>query len=64
VNADYGFNADWTRRQVSLQAYVNQVVRLRFQISAFWGTASYSDLALDKITLEELPPSVMLNPVD
>jgi hypothetical protein len=60
VNADHGFNADWTRRQVSLQGYVNQVVRLRFQISAFWGTAPYNDLALDKITLAEMPAPVAL----
>ena len=64
VTADYGFNADWTRRQASLQGYVNQAVRLRFQIASFWGSAPYSDVALDKITIEELPPSVTLNPID
>ena len=60
VTADYGFNADWTRRQASLQGYVNQAVRLRFQIASFWGSAPYSDVALDKITVAEMPVPVGL----
>ena len=60
-NLDYGYNSPtWTRRQASLQAYVNQTLRLRFQLNSFWGSAPYTDLNIDKITIADMPAAVML----
>ena len=49
VNLDTGFNADWTRKQVSLTSYTNRTVRLRFQVWSYYGSAPDEDLFLDKI---------------
>ena len=64
-NVDYGYNsATWTRRQASLQGYTNRTVRLRFQANSFWGSAPYTDFNVDKITIEESPAGVTVNPID
>jgi hypothetical protein len=49
VNLDQGFNADWTRKQVSLAAYTNQTVRVRFQLWSYYDTAPDEDIFLDNI---------------
>ncbi len=62
ANLDTGFNADWTRKQVSLQSQVGRTVRVRFRVSCD-SRAPVVDMALDKITIEEAPPSVVLDPI-
>ncbi len=62
ANLDTGFSADWTRKQVSLQSYVGRSVRVRFAVSGDW-RAPVADIAVDKVSIEEPPPSVVLNPI-
>jgi hypothetical protein len=64
VNLEYGTVLGWTRLQTSLQPYLNRTLRLRFNTYSFWGSAPAADLALDKVTLEETPASVTVNPID
>jgi len=62
-NLNYDWTSDWVRRQVSLQGYTNQTVRLRFVTWNIWGTAPDEDIVLDKISVEETPAAVTLNPI-
>ncbi|MBE0543954.1 MAG: hypothetical protein IH623_21635, partial [Verrucomicrobia bacterium] len=61
INHDW--SSDWVRQQVSLAAWVGQTVRLRFQVSGNYA-APDTDVFLDKITLQESPLPVTLNPLD
>ncbi len=62
-NLNYDWTSDWVRRQVSLQGYTNQTVRLRFVTSNIYGSAPDEDIVLDKISVEETPAAVTLNPI-
>jgi hypothetical protein len=63
ANLDTGFNSDWVRKQVSLQPYTNQTVRLRFCTSGN-EYAPDEDIFLDQVAIEDAPSAVVLNPLD
>ncbi|MCC6821969.1 MAG: hypothetical protein IT579_14660, partial [Verrucomicrobia subdivision 3 bacterium] len=48
----------------ALTSYTNRTVRVRFQAWSYNGSAPDEDLVLDKITIEDAPPPVLLNPID
>ena len=63
-NVDYPFNATWTRKQISLAAYTNQTIRLRFYTACDW-RAPEEDLFLDNIGVGEPAPGApsLVSPV-
>ena len=52
--------SSWTRYQVSLAAYLQSGVRIRFTASQSSYGTSATDLYLDDITIEEMPTAVVL----
>ena len=64
VNVDYGFNSDstWVRKQASLSAYNNQLIRLRLVTYEFNGGAPDSDLWVDDLGIgDSIPGAPSLN---
>jgi len=56
-----GFNAGWTRYQVDLTSYRSTNTRFRLWSLGQYGSAPASDIALDKLSIEEAPPPVSLD---
>jgi hypothetical protein len=62
VNVDNGYNNDgtWVRKQASLAAYANQIIRLRLMTAEAWGYAPDSDIWVDNVVIEDVPTPVTL----
>ncbi len=63
ANLNYDADCDWQRLQVSLQQFVGQTIRLRFNVNDN-SSAPDVEVRLDKITLEDAPTAVTLQPPD
>jgi hypothetical protein len=56
LNLNYDWSSDWVRQQVSLAAYTNQSVRLRFLSYNTVGSAPDQDIFLDNVGIGEPSP--------
>ena len=64
VNGENGMDIGWTRKQASLQSYAGQTIRIRFNAYSYNGYIPDSDISVDKITLDESPAGVTVQPID